>query len=171
MFCPFCCPHTALIVPLLLSVHRVNSAIFLPFTTLIVPFWRSFIALNVLFSDGTLPFWKTGQNTAIRQSRPGVCQENSWKMTVTGMNLRDLNVLLLHYPFMSNPRYCLGCATQKIDLHSFIFFLQNCNFCVPYITPFCQFCVNQEEMPNFPPSVQKIYPACAQKEVLFHWCD
>ena len=30
------------------------------------------------------------------------------KMTVTGMNLRDLNVLLLHYPFMSNPRYCLG---------------------------------------------------------------
>ena len=43
------------------------------------------------------------------------------KITVTGMNLRDLNVLLLHYPFMSNPRYYLGCATQKIDLHSFIF--------------------------------------------------
>ena len=43
------------------------------------------------------------------------------KMTVTGMNLRDLNVLLLHCPFMSNPRYCLGCATKKIDLHSFIF--------------------------------------------------
>ena len=35
------------------------------------------------------------------------------KMTVTGMYLRDLNVLLLHYPFMSNPRYCLGCATKK----------------------------------------------------------
>ena len=35
------------------------------------------------------------------------------KMNVTGMNLRDLNVLLLHYPFMSNPRYCLGCATKK----------------------------------------------------------
>ena len=35
------------------------------------------------------------------------------KMTVTGMYLRDLNVLLLHYPFMSNPRYCLGCATQN----------------------------------------------------------
>ena len=33
------------------------------------------------------------------------------KMTVTGMHLRDLNVLLLHYPFMSNPRYCVGCAT------------------------------------------------------------
>ncbi len=43
------------------------------------------------------------------------------KITVTGMYLRDLNVLLLHYPFMSNPRYCLGCATKKIDLHSFIF--------------------------------------------------
>ena len=43
------------------------------------------------------------------------------KMTVTGMYLRVLNVFLLHYPFMSNPRYCLGCATQKIDLHSFIF--------------------------------------------------
>ncbi len=43
------------------------------------------------------------------------------KMNVTGMHLRDLNVLLLHYPFMSNPRYCLGCTTQKIDLHSFIF--------------------------------------------------
>ena len=42
------------------------------------------------------------------------------KMTVTGMYLRDLNVLLLHYPFMSNPRYCLGCATKKIDLHSLI---------------------------------------------------
>ena len=36
------------------------------------------------------------------------------KMTVTGMNLGDLNVLLGHYPFMSNPRYCLGCATQKL---------------------------------------------------------
>ena len=35
------------------------------------------------------------------------------KMTVTGMYLRDLNVLSLHYPFMSNPRYCLGCATPK----------------------------------------------------------
>ena len=35
------------------------------------------------------------------------------KMTVTGMNLRDLNVLLLHYPFMSNPRCCLGCATKQ----------------------------------------------------------
>ena len=39
LFCPFCCPHTELIVPLLLSVHRVNSALFLPFTTLIVPFF------------------------------------------------------------------------------------------------------------------------------------
>ena len=28
-------------------------------------------------------------------------------LIVTGMNLRDLNVLLLHYPYMSNPRYCL----------------------------------------------------------------
>ena len=35
------------------------------------------------------------------------------KMTVTGMYLRVLNVFLLHYPFMYNPRYCLGCATQK----------------------------------------------------------
>ena len=43
------------------------------------------------------------------------------KMTVTGMNLRDLNVLLLHYPFMSNPRYCLGCATQK-KLSTFLHF-------------------------------------------------
>ena len=34
------------------------------------------------------------------------------KITVTGMNLRYLNVLLLHCPIMSNPRYCLGCATQ-----------------------------------------------------------
>ena len=37
------------------------------------------------------------------------------------MNLSDLNVLLLNYPFMSNPRYCLGCTTHKIDLYSFIF--------------------------------------------------
>ena len=35
------------------------------------------------------------------------------KMTATGIYLRDLNVLLLHYPFMSNPRYCIGCATKK----------------------------------------------------------
>ena len=30
------------------------------------------------------------------------------------MHLRHLNVVLLHYPFMSNPRYCLRCATQKM---------------------------------------------------------
>ena len=76
------------------------------------------------------------------------------------MNLRDLNVLLLHYPFMSNPRYCLGCATQKKLIYIPSFFY-NCYFCVPYITPFCQFCVNQQERPNFHPSVQKMYPACA----------
>ena len=35
---PFCCPHTALIVPLLLYVHHINSALFVPFTALIVPF-------------------------------------------------------------------------------------------------------------------------------------
>ena len=54
----------------------------------------------------------------------GVSQENLQllkKMTLTGMNLRDLNALLLHYPFMSNRRYCMGCATQKIDLYSFKF--------------------------------------------------
>ena len=45
------------------------------------------------------------------------------KMTVIGMYLRDLNALVLHYPFMSNPRYCLGCATTKKDLRSFIFLL------------------------------------------------
>ena len=39
LFCPFCCPHTALIVPLLLSVHRVNSALFLSYAALIVPFF------------------------------------------------------------------------------------------------------------------------------------
>ena len=46
----------------------------------------------------------------------GVSQDSQLlkkKMTVTGMNLRDLYVLLLHYPFTSNPRYCLGCATQQ----------------------------------------------------------
>ena len=45
----------------------------------------------------------------------GVSQENSQllKKLLTGMNLRDLNVLLLHYPFMSNLRYCLGCATKN----------------------------------------------------------
>ena len=38
LFVPFCCPHTALIVPLLLYVHHINSALFVPFTALIVPF-------------------------------------------------------------------------------------------------------------------------------------
>ena len=80
------------------------------------------------------------------------------KMTVTGMNLRDLNVLLLHYPFMSNPRYCLGSATQKKIIPSFFY---NCYCCVPYITPFCQFWVNQQERPKCPPSLQKRYPAYA----------
>ena len=45
-------------------------------------------------------------------------------MTVTGMNLRNLNVLLLHYPFMSNPTYCLGCATQQKCIYLLSFFLQ-----------------------------------------------
>ena len=39
LFRPFCCPHTALIVPLLLYVHRVNSVLFVPFTALIVLFF------------------------------------------------------------------------------------------------------------------------------------
>ena len=61
-------------VPLLLSFQSVNTelcnALFLPFTTLIVPFFFSsprylcpfdgpFTALNVPISDGTLPFLKT----------------------------------------------------------------------------------------------------------------
>ena len=64
--------------------------------------------------------------------------------------------VIIELSILSNPRYCLGCATKKIDIHSFIFY--NCYFDVPYI---CQFCVNQEERPNVLPSVQKMYPACA----------
>ena len=41
-------------VPLLLSVHRFNSTLFLPFTALIL--FLPFTALIVPFSDGTLPF-------------------------------------------------------------------------------------------------------------------
>ena len=75
------------------------------------------------------------------------------KMTVTGVYLRYLNVLLLYYPFMSNPRPCLGCATHPTNVvYSPSFF--SCRwFCVPYITTFCLFCVNQQERPNFDPSV------------------
>ena len=63
-------------VHLLLSHSRaplVSSALFHPFTALImlfssvhrakVPFWRSVQRAKVPFSDGTLPFWKPGQNT------------------------------------------------------------------------------------------------------------
>ena len=77
LFCPFLLSTHSVdcAVPLLLSVHRINSALFPPFTALIVPFFFSsprhlcpfdgpFTALNVPFSDGTLPFWKPGQNTA-----------------------------------------------------------------------------------------------------------
>ena len=45
------------------------------------------------------------------------------KMTVTGVYLRYLNVLLLYYPFMSNPSPCLGCATQKMGSTVLLFFL------------------------------------------------
>ena len=45
------------------------------------------------------------------------------KMTVTGVYLRYLNVLLLYYPFMSNPRPCLGCATQQMWSTVLHFFL------------------------------------------------
>ena len=44
-------------------------------------------------------------------------------MTVTGVYLRYLNVLLLYYPFMSNPRPCLGCATQQMWSTVLHFFL------------------------------------------------
>ena len=84
------------------------------------------------------------------------------------MYIRYLNVLLLYYPFMSNPRRCLGCATQQMWSTVLHFF--SCRwFCVPYITTFCLFCVNQQERPNFDPSVYKMYPIYARKEVLFHW--
>ena len=45
------------------------------------------------------------------------------KMTVTGVYLRYLNVLLLYYPFMSNPRPCLECATQQMWSTVLHFFL------------------------------------------------
>ena len=45
------------------------------------------------------------------------------KMTVTGVYLRYLNVLLLYYPFMSNPRPCLGCETQQMWSTVLHFFL------------------------------------------------
>ena len=38
LFGPFCCPHSALIVPFLLYVYRVNTALFVSFIALIVPF-------------------------------------------------------------------------------------------------------------------------------------
>ena len=50
------------------------------------------------------------------------------------MNLRDLNMFLLHYPFMYNPRYCLGCATQK-NVSTFLNFLQLLSLC-PVHNPF-----------------------------------
>ncbi len=69
-------------------------------------------------------------------------------------------VIILHYPFMSNPRYCLGCATQKNDLHSFIC-LQLLFLC-PVHNPFLPILRQPaQERPNFHPSVQKMYPACA----------
>ena len=95
------------------------------------------------------------------QDKIGVSQENSQllkKMTVTGMNLRDLNVLLLHYPFMSNPRYCLGCATQKIDLHSFIF-LQLLFLC-PVHNPFLPILRQPAGKAQLSPFSTKMYPAC-----------
>ena len=60
---------------------------------------------------------------------------NFEKMTVTGMHLRDLNVLLLHYPFMSNPRYCLGCVQPKKLICIPSFFLQLLFLC-PVHNPF-----------------------------------
>ena len=35
------------------------------------------------------------------------------KMTNRHESQRFECVIILHYSFMSNPRYCLGCATQK----------------------------------------------------------
>ena len=94
-----------------------------------------------------------------------VSHENSQlleKMTVAGMNLRDLNViLLLHYSFMYNPRYCLGCATQKNDLHSFIFFYK-CYCCVPNITFLWQFAIQASRKdPTISLQYKKMYPTCA----------
>ena len=49
--CPFSAVHRAK-VPFWRSVHHAK-----------VPFWRSVHRAKVPFSDGTLPFWKPGQNT------------------------------------------------------------------------------------------------------------
>ena len=60
-------------VHLLLSHSRallVSSAPFHLFTALIMPFWRSVHRAKVPFSDGTLPFWKPGQNTGMYLDTP-----------------------------------------------------------------------------------------------------
>ena len=54
--------------------------------------------------------------------------------------------------------YYVDRRVRKVARSTFFYY---CYFCVPYITTFCQFCVNQQDRPNFHPSVQKMYPACA----------
>ena len=81
-------------------------------------------------------------------------------MTVTGMLLSDLNMLLLlNYPFMSNPRYCLGCATQKNEKMIYIpSFFYNWCFCVPYTTLFANFASTSRKDPTFTLQYKKCIP-------------
>ena len=55
-------PFTALIMPFS-SVHRAKVPFWRSVHRAKVPFWRSVHRAKVPFSDGTLPFWKPGQNT------------------------------------------------------------------------------------------------------------
>ena len=71
---------------------------------------------------------------------------------------RDLNVLLLYYPVILF--LIPGIVCDPKNWSTFLHFF-NCYFCVPYITTFCQVCVNQQERPNVHPSVQQMFPACA----------
>ena len=68
---PFSSIHRAK-VPFWRSVHRAKVPFWRSVHRAKVPFWRSVHRAKVPFSDGTLSFWKPGQNTVY-------CSRTAWK--------------------------------------------------------------------------------------------
>ena len=115
-----------LIVPFFFfsSVHRANCALFLQFTALIVPFWRSvhrtFFRYIVISSNSTLPIMKrnwNGISLFLKRKIAFFETENHWPYIVAGGScLHSMNMHHYKAAFVNGIR-STRVVLSKVNLH------------------------------------------------------